>query len=146
MDINKLEFELVVVPEVFGYIPPHLLEQIYGRSWSVERFFKYGPASVLSHFNRFWVLKDVGNAIKGVLFATIDVLSEKLNVVIFSVDEEYHKGSLKFALDFLRQFIAEFNELEVDIKLNEKINWVTAQPEMFDELGGKQPKTVLIEV
>lgn len=147
-DINELQFVRMVVPDLFEYIPRYLIERVEDRSWSVDRLYKFGPMFVSSPLNHFWLLKETGNAIKGVLFTVIDVLSEKLNVIIFSVDEEYQAvGNLEIVLDFLRQFIKNFNKTkDVEIKLKEKINWVTAQPGTFDEVGGQQPKTILVEV
>lgn len=127
-------------------VPKYLFEQVKGRSWRIERLYKLAPSLFVNCANRFWVLVNDEQAVKGVLWVVIDALSEKLNVIVFSVDKEYQENSLEGARDFLRQFIKDFNESNDGIKLSEKINWVTAQPEIFSEIGGQLPKTVLVEV
>jgi len=144
MGFDDLTFELI---DDFNLIPKYLFEQIEGRSWSVERLCKFAPTLLVNDASRVWKLVNGEQETKGVLWAVIDILSEKLNVIIFSVDEEYQSnGSLKNTRDFLRQFIKDFNKIDGELKLKEKINWITARPEMFDEIGGQRPKTIMMEV
>lgn len=123
-----------------------MFEQVKGRSWSVERLYKLAPLFLANEANSFWVLVNDKQETKGVLWFVLDILSEKLNVIVFSVDREYQgPGNLKSVRDFLRQFIKEFNKAKSGTRLKEKINWVTAQPEIFDEIDGRQPNTILVE-
>ncbi len=143
---EDLDFIHVIQSLVINHIPPYLLEQIKGRSWDVDRFLKLAPVLLFNNSTYIWVLTTDKNIIKGVLWSVIDVLSEKLNVIAFSIDEEYEDGSLEKARDFLREFINDFNEKQTGIQLKEKINWVTSEPELLEAIGGQQPKTILIEV
>lgn len=143
-DFNELEFVRIGRRDFFT-IPVSLFEQVKGRSYSIDRLYSLVPLILGNHNNLFWALKKDKN-VRGVLWATMDILSEKLNVIAFSVDEEYQDGSLEGTRDFLRRFIKDFNEIKSDITLKEKINWVTSQPELFEKIGGQQPKTILIEV
>ncbi len=146
-DFNKLKFIWISDPNVIAVTPKYLLEQVEGRSWNVERLCKFAPLLLANDANYFWVLVDDDQITKGILWVVIDVLSEKLNVIVFSVDEEYQgAGHLESVRDFLRQFIKDYNKREGEVKLKEKINWVTARPEIFNEMGGRRPKTILLEV
>ena len=142
-DFNELKFckTLEMIPEF-----RELFEQVKGRSWSVDRLYKYSPSIAMNPFARIWKLVDENKAVKGVLWIMIDVLSQKINVIVFSVDKEYEDGSIEGARKFLESFRVSFNAGEDDIELKEKINWVTNKPEQFEEFGGKQPETILIEV
>jgi len=147
MKFDDLTFVRVIDPNIFALIPQYLFEQVEGRSWSVERLYKFAPLFLTNDSNCFWVLENKEKVKKGVLWVVIDVLSEKLNVIVFSVDEEYQDTNyLKSARDFLRQFIKDFNGIEGEIKIKETINWVTSRPELFDEIGGRRPKTIMVEV
>lgn len=145
MKFSDLRFVEIKKPDLFSQIPRYLFEQVEGRSWSVERLYKLGPLLFANDANYFWVLKDNKQVVKGVLWVVVDILSEKLNVILFSVGEEYQDTSLKSVRDFLRQFIKDFNKTG-GVKLKEKMNWITAQPEKLNEINGRRPKTILIEV
>ncbi len=146
-ELNELKFDLIINPYLFAHIPPYLFKQVEGRSWSVERLYTFAPMFLTADTNRFWVLVNDEQVMKGVLWVVMDLLSEKLNVIVFSVDKEYQGPDiLKSVLDFLRKFIKEFNEAKGGIKLKEKINWVTAQPEILEAIGGQRPKRIMIEI
>ena len=148
---SDLEFVRIDRPDLFNLlIPRQLFEKVPGRSWSVERLYDIAPLLIFNNFNYIWVLVNE-KQVKGVLWVTIDVLSEKLNVITFSIDEEYEdEDILENIRGSLRKFIKEFNESNISIvsntKIKEKINWVTSQPEMFDKIDGVIPETVLVEV
>lgn len=145
--VKVLRFVRLMDASYIHIIPKHLFEQVEGRSWSVDRFYKYAPAILSSGTNCFWALVDEDNSIKGILWVVIDILSQKLNVIVFSVDKEYqHESDLEMARDFLRQYIEDFNKTENGITLKETINWVTTDPDKFDDIGGRLPKTVMVEV
>ena len=131
-------------PELFNIIPKYLFEQVEGRSYTVDRLYKLAPFVVnTNHF--MWVYVNDENEIKGVLWITLDILSEKVNVIVFSTDKEYEISRTE-VLEFLRDFIAKFNENSEYVELKDKVNWVTNEPDSFKELGGKVPETVLVEV
>jgi len=147
MKFDELKFVRIVNIAVFARIPRYLFEQIEGRSWGVERLYAFAPLFLDNDANYFWVLVDDEQVIKGVLWAVIDVLSQKLNVIVFTVDKQYQDSfNLKNALDFLRNFIVNFNKDDNGIKLKEKINWVTAQPEKLKQIGGQILTRIMVEV
>ncbi len=118
-------------------IPQYLFEQVKGRSWTVERFYKLSPSFLSGESHRFWAVENNGEVV-GVLWAVIDILSEKLNVIVYSVNKDY-QDSLGVALKFLRKTATE-------LKLKQKINWITAEPEKIKEIGGQIPGTIMLEV
>ncbi len=118
-------------------IPRYLFEQVKDRSWSIERFYRLLPSFLAVESHRFWAVENNGEVV-GVLWAVIDVLSEKLNVIVYSVNKDY-QNSLGVALEFLRKTARE-------LKLKQKINWVTAEPEKIKEIGGQIPGTIMLEV
>lgn len=141
----NLEFVRITTLDSFKLIPRHLFEQIDGRSWTVDRLFKMNPSFIVGGGNCFWVLMNEGSEIKGLLWTVIDVLSEKLNVMAFVVDKDCaDESDNEMAIAFLRGFISEFNAVESDIKLKEKINWVTNDPVKFP--NHVVPETRMIEV
>ena len=147
MKFSDLKFVRLTQIKIFNSIPKYLFEQVKGRSWSVERLYKFASLFLANTANCFWVLKNDRQVIKGVLWVVIDILSEKLNLIVFSIDEEYQDdGNLKDVLNFLYQLIEDFNKIGDNIKLKEKINWITAEPEKLDRIGWKQPETIMVEV
>jgi hypothetical protein len=95
----------------------------------------------------FWGLVNNKNEVKGFLWATMDFLSEKINVIAFEVDKEYQSETdIQMVLEFLRNNIKSFNAVSQDIKLKEKINWVTNDPDKFKPYGGYIPETIMVEV
>ncbi|HUV41379.1 MAG TPA: hypothetical protein VMW23_06310 [Sedimentisphaerales bacterium] len=146
-ETQPLQFIRVFEAAGLNRIPRQLFEQVKGRSWSVERLYRLAPLFLGNNTTVFWVLEDENQMVKGVLWAVIDILSQKLNVIVFSVAEEYRDAcNVKTARDFLRQYIREFNAIAQQTKLKETINWVTAEPHILKEIGGWIPKTIMMEV
>lgn len=133
----------------FDIVPRYLLEQIPGREWNIDTLYHYGPLFISNPFNWLYVLVDVGQVIKGVLWATVDPVLETLAVNILSVDREYQQvnGSLrrsqskivKMAIDFLGKEIKKTN-------LKPKIIWTTTRPKPFELTGCKRSKRIVMEV
>lgn len=145
-EFNELKFVKFEASDLFE-VPEYLFEQVPGKSWTVKRLYKFAPTFLINSSHRFWTLVDDKGLVKGVLWVVIDLLSQKLNVIVFSVDKEYQgRSALKGARDFLRQFIKDFNETKTDTKLKAKINWVTAEPWDLHQIGARRPRTVLMEV
>ena len=144
---KQLQFVRLFEAGSLNRVPRQLFEQVKGRSWSVERLYRLAPLFLGNNTTVFWVLEDENQMVKGVLWAVIDILSQKLNVIVFSVAEEYRDAcNVKTARDFLRQYIREFNAIAQQTKLKETINWVTAEPHILKEIGGWIPKTIMMEV
>jgi len=133
-------FVRVVDLAVFRRIPRRLFEQVRGRSWSVDRLYEFAPVFLADETNNYFWIFESDRRIEGILWAVIDALSEKLNVIVCSgiVPEDAHR--------FLRRFTKDFNAANSGIALKEKINWLTTQPEMFNKMGGNALKTVMVEV
>lgn len=148
VEVTKSFNDLIFVKytkQDFYEIPKYLFEQVEGRSWTVERLYTYAHIFLKNKSMYFWVFED-DEQIKGVLWFVIDVLSEKVNVIVFSVDEEYKENSLEIVRKFLHNFIEKYNELTEKTKLKERINWVTNRPEVFEKLGGHIPETIMVEL
>jgi len=144
---QPLQFVRVFDAGALSRVPRRLFDQVKGRSWRVERLYRLAPLFLGSNTTVFWVLEDEDQTVKGVLWAVLDILSEKLNVIVFSIDQEYRDTcNVRTARDFLRAYIREFNAIARQTKLKETINWVTAEPHILREIGGWIPKTIMMEV
>lgn len=157
--IDELKFVPIVDPNAFDLIPKYLFEQIKGREWEVEKFYKWGPIFIRNPLNRIWVLTDIANLIKGVLWITIDPVLELIAVNVFSVDRKYQElnGSLRNkpknnpsvlllkAKEQLDKFRIELKEAG-GAELKEKILWTTTRPHTFRRFGARKSKRVIMEI
>lgn len=153
--IDELKFVPIVDPNAFALIPKYLFEQIKGREWEVEKFYKWGPIFIRNPLNRVWVLTDIANIIKGVLWVTIDPVLEVMAVNVFSVDREYQElngnprnnpsASLLKAKEQLDKFRIELKE-KGGAELKEKILWTTSRPRAFEKAGARRYHRVIMEV
>ena len=81
-------------------------------------------------------------AVKGILWAEMNPLDNRLNVHTFSVDKKYQKPNshaLKIALDFLRTIQKKYN-------LESKIEILTTRPRAYERAGWKRSDKTLMEV
>jgi hypothetical protein len=144
-DPKELKFIRITNVDEFSLVPTYLFEQIKGRSWCVDRLLRMDIFA--SNAISFWVLVNNKHETKGFLWTTMDFLSEKINVIAFEIDNEYQSETdIQMALGFLRNNIKSFNTISQDIKLKEKINWVTNDPDKFKLYGGRVPETIMVEM
>jgi hypothetical protein len=144
-DAKELKFIRITNKDELSLVPIYLFEQVKGRSWDVDRLLQMDILASEAIF--FWGLINNKNEVKGFLWITLDYLSEKINVIAFEVDNEYQSETdIQMALEFLRNNIKSFNAISQDIKLKEKINWLTNDPDKFKPYGGYIPGTRMVEV
>ncbi len=141
MRFEDLKFVRLTNPELFRNIPPNLFEQMKGSTFNVEKLYQYGPNLLMSPLTFFYVLVEDG-VIKGILWAEINPLDNRLNVHTFSVDKKYQNANchaLKIALDFLRSIQKEYN-------LERKIEILTTRPRAYERAGWIRSEKTLMEV
>src|SRR5512135_2605719 len=85
-DIRQLEFVRLKIPKL---IPKVLIENLKGRSYSVESFYKYQESQKDNPFNFLYALIDENKKIQGYLWAGKDILDEALYINAFSISKEY---------------------------------------------------------
>lgn len=151
-DINDLKFVRVINPLVFGRIPPELFEQIPKRNWEVQKLYAYGPIFIQNPFNAIWVMQDLANVIKGVLWITVDPIVEVIAVNILSVDREYQKlnGSLrKTPSEIIKKTVEHLHKFQDEVKqkkgmqLKREILWSTTRPRACERSGAKRHRVVM---
>lgn len=130
-------------------IPPYLVEQVKGRDFEVEDFYKLqemnclmqgkdGPT--LNPLNHLYALVNKKNTVKGFLWAIIDPLSKDLVINTFSIANDYwHQGGGAF--EKVSSFVKEMKE-KLKIK---KVYWITPNPNHAKKHGFKPSRSVLME-
>ena len=151
-DFNDLKFVRVVNPMVFARIPPVLFEQIPKRNWQVSKLYAYGPIFIMNPFNALWVMQDITDIIKGVLWVTIDPVEEVIAVNILSVDREYQKlnGSLRRTpSEIIQKVVKHLHEFQDEVKekngmeLKREILWTTTRPKACERSGAKRHRVIM---
>ena len=148
---DDLTFEPLLMPNGLKIVPRYLFEQIKNRKWDVDRLYEYGPLFITNPLNRFWVLTDIDHKVKGVLWITIDPITEFIAVNILSIDKEYQRlnGSLRSrpsdvirrTVEFLHKVQDELKAKKVNIK--RKILWSTTRPRACERAGAKRYRVVM---
>ena len=101
--------------DTFDLIPRYLIEQVEPIGGvKPEKLYEFGPAICKSPFNTLGVFvpmdersSDFGQA-KGFLWATVNPLTEKIDVHMLSIDKEYRgRGIIKEAKNIIEKIISK---------------------------------------
>ena len=148
-NFDELKFVPVIDPNLFAVTKAnvrYLFDQIPHRDWEVDNLYKYLPYFVSNPLNRFWVLTDIGDVIKGVLWITIDPVVEMIAVNLLSVDREYQNGqAVKKSIEHLHKFQDEI-KARGGKGLKRKIFWATTRPRAFERIGATRHKRTIMEI
>jgi len=154
---DELQFIPITDPNIFGIIPNirYLFEQVRDRDWEVDDFYKWAPLVITSPLSRLWFLTDVANVIKGILWIVIDPFSNIITVSLLSVDKEYQMngdGLRKSESEILTKIKEHLHKFRAELKeqggadLKEKILWTTTRPRIFEKMGAKRNKQIIMEL
>lgn len=125
-----------VIDMVFQRIPKELFEQVKDLDFNIDLLYKVPSKFVNNAVTRFYVLTDSEDVIKGILWFYVNVLTEKIQVNILSVDKEYQfDNALEKTLEFIRS---------QDSKL--KIECITTHPRIYERNGWKQSNRKIMEI
>ena len=129
----------------FALIPRYLIEQVEPIGGvKPEKLYEFGPAICKSPFNTLGVFvpmdersSDFGQA-KGFLWATVNPLTEKIDVHMLSIDKEYRgRGIIKEAKNIIEKIKAQNNLTGIVFK--------TTRPEGFEKVGFTKSDQVVME-
>lgn len=144
-DFSELRFIRIFTP---SHIPKYLVEQIKGRDYDVDDWYKYqelmcmrdtpqGPQ--LNPLSMLYVIADEGNKVVGMLWCDVEPLSKTLVIEMFSIDSEYwYKGKAAFLV------ADKVKEIGKECKLK-KVVWVTRGPKHSEYYGFKKAKESIME-
>lgn len=139
---KNLKFVRLTEPSQFALIPRKLFEQVKGIRLIVDRVYQFGPGMMQSPTTFLYVLAEINTAlIKGVLWATINPLTDMLNCCFLSVDKEYQSNeAVEETHKLMKSIVESFNLVGIE--------FVTTRPRAFIKKCGdcKQTKKAIIEV
>jgi len=129
----------------FALIPRYLIEQVEPIGGvKPEKLYEFGPAICKSPFNTLGVFvpmdersSDFGQA-KGFLWATVNPLTEKIDVHMLSIDKEYRgRGIIKEAKNIIEKIISKSALRGVAFR--------TVIPEAFKKAGFVESEIKIME-
>ncbi len=139
VSINNPGTSPEILDMVFRRIPRELFEQVKDIEFNIELLYKT-PSSFIGNLNtKFYVLTDDEDKIKGILWAYINVLTEKIQVNILSIDKEYQFGdAIEKTLEFIKSWQGKGENLKIQI--------ITTRPHACRKNGWKNSKHALMEI
>lgn len=134
--IDELSFVRLRIPKL---IPHELIENVKGRTFTPEQFYRYQESQIDNPYNHLYVLVDDSKKIQGYLWAEVNILDDSLFVNTFSVNKAYWgKGA---AIGVVIRFLDGLKE-----RLNSsRVFWVTTNEKFFLKHNFKRSKNVLME-
>lgn len=146
-NFDNLKFVLInspgtspeIIDMVFRRIPRELFEQVKDVEFNIDLLYKVPSGFINKANTRFYVLTDNEDKIKGILWAYINILTEKIQVNFLSVDKEYQfSDAIEKTLEFVRSWQGENENLKIQI--------VTLRPHAYEKAGFEQSKQILMEI
>lgn len=134
--LDALKFVRLKIPRL---IPIDLIENVKGRTFTPEEFYRYQEMQIDNPFNYLQALIDENKKIHGYLWMEVNPLDISMFVNTFSVDKEYWgKGeAIAKAIEFLR-------DLKDRIKCP-RCYWITTNEKFFKKHGFKKSNQILME-
>jgi len=134
--IDTLNFVKLKIPRL---IPKELIENVKGRTFTPEQFYKYQETQLDNPFNHLYVLVDSDKKIHGYLWAEVNILDDSLFVNTFSITKDFWgKGD---AIPKVIEFLAHLKEKTKA----PRVFWITTNEKFFLKHGFKRSKNVLME-
>ena len=134
--VNDLQFVRLKIPRV---IPPELIENVKGRTYTVDQFYNYQEQQVDNPFNYLFALIDDNKKIQGFLWAESNIMEGSLFVNTFSIQKEYWgKGK---AIPKVVKFLEELKKTTQA----PRVFWITTNEKFFLKNGFHRSKNVLME-
>jgi hypothetical protein len=136
IDLTSFKFVKLKIPDL---IPYELIENVKGRTFTPEQFYKYQNQQVSNPYNFLYALIDEVSRIQGFLWAEQNMLDRSLFINTFSITKEcWHKGkAIAKVTEFLRDLKAKTKA--------EKVFWATTNGKFFKKHGFKESKIKLME-
>lgn len=134
--IDDLSFVRLKIPRL---IPGILIENVKGRTFTPEQFYKYQESQIDNPFNYLYALVDAVKKIHGYLWVEVNAFDSSMFVNTFSISKAYWgKGkAIQKAIEFLGQ-------LKEKTK-SPRCYWITTNQKFFEKNGFKKSKNVLME-
>lgn len=134
--IDTLTFVRLKIPRL---IPGTLIENVKGRTFTPEEFYKYQEMQIDNPFNYLYALIDEAKKIQGYLWMEVNPLDMSMFVNTFSIDKKYWgKGNaIPKAIEFLA-------DLKGKIK-SPRCYWITTNEKFFKKHGFKKSNQILME-
>lgn len=128
-----------MIDMLFRRIPRELFEQVKDVEFNIDLLYQ-APSRFISNVNtRFYVLTDNEDKIKGILWAYLNILTEKIQINIFSIEKEYQfDNALEKTLEFIRSWQSEKENLKIEI--------ITTEPQTYEKLGWKSSGQIILEI
>ena len=135
--MNDVKFVRITTPDL---IPVQYIEQIKERDYPVERFYDYNRLIETDPLNYLFAITDSKNAVKGVLWASIDLFYNVFYVNILSVDKSLQKDNI------IDKAVEVLKKRAKHLKLDNKLIWATKRWKAFEGKGFKQSEVKIMEV
>ena len=128
-----------IIDMLFRQIPRKLFEQVKDIEFNVDLLYK-APSGFINNVNtKFYVLINDEDKIKGILWAYINILTEKIHINILSIDKEYQfSDALEKTLEFIRSWQGENENLKIQI--------MTSRSHAYEKIGFVKSKQILMEI
>lgn len=120
-------------------IPPYLLDQVEPKEWATEKLYQFGEMITNNPLSILGVFSNKEHLIKGVLWGTVNPLTEKIFIHILSIDQEYQgRGIVKETTAILKKIQDKHNL--------KSIRFYTNQPEKFESAGYEKTGDMAMEL
>lgn len=128
-----------IIDMVFRRIPRELFEQVKDVEFNIDLLYK-APSRFINNVNtKFYVLTDNGDVIKGILWFYVNLLTEKIQVNILSVEKEYQfNDAIEKTLEFVKSLQSESENLTIQI--------MTTRPRAYEKSGFVKSKQIILEI
>ncbi len=134
-----------IVDMLFRQIPRELFEQVKDIEFDIDLLYQY-PSKFIGGINMmFYVLVDDDDKIKGVLWFSVNILMQTVQVQILSIDKEYQRESMVDDSDALKETVKYIRKW-MNGNSDYKIIGITTRPYACQKNGWRLSKHVLLEI
>ena len=126
---------------LFSYIPKYLFEQVKDRSFDIDRLFRFSDKLLANPTQLFYVLIDDEKKIMGIFWASANIICNRIDVNILSIDKEYQTldGKEYTSSDAIKKTLEFIDTFQKDAT----VTITTSRTAAYEKAGFKKTKTVM---
>ena len=139
MKFEDLTFIRLDKPGLMRFVPRRLFEQVKDRTFNIDKIYELESSFITNPTVRLYAMVDEKSVTRGVLWFYINVITERIQLNVLSIDKEYQDDSaIEKTLEFIKSLQGKDENMKIEV--------LTTNIEEYEKVGFQQSEHILMEI